>query len=330
MIINRQHFGWAVFTALATVAAALLYVGEFHPGALPFKLSMPASLHRDVRETGRSVGGTPLGLIYGGVSAAIFVFAALLGLRRKRPTLKVGRLQTWLKGHIWLTLLTIPLVLLHCGFSSGSPMTKWFLAVYAIVMVSGFYGLALQHFLPRLMKEKVPLETIYEQIPHILNQFREAAQELRKSLDAAPVAATPAIVSAPPSPAPAAGSMAALAEPTTVVVVAETPPDSSTQVLKEFLDEAVLPYLQSRRGDDLLLGSQRVSDDQFRLLKISVGMEWQTKMEQLQVWCDERRQLDLQTKLQHWLHGWLLVHIPFSVLLLIFTVWHIVAALFFY
>ena len=330
MIINRQHLGWAVFTALATVAATLLYIGEFHPEKLPFKLSMPASLHRDARDTGRSMGGTPLGLIYGSTAAAIFVFAALLGLRRKRPTLKVGRLQTWLKGHIWLTLLTIPLVLLHCGFSSGSPMTKWFLAVYAIVMVSGFYGLALQHFLPRLMKEKVPLETIYEQIPHILNQFREAAQELRKSLDAAPVAATPAIVSAPPSPAPAAGSMAALAEPTTVVVVAETPPDSSTQVLKEFLDEAVLPYLQSRRGDDLLLGSQRVSDDQFRLLKISVGVEWQAKMEQLQAWCDERRQLDLQTKLQHWLHGWLLVHIPFSVLLLIFTVWHAVAALFFY
>ena len=330
MIINRQHLGWAVFTALATVAATLLYIGEFHPEKLPFKLSMPASLHRDVRDTGRSVGGTPLGLIYGSTAAAIFVFAALLGLRRKRPTLKVGRLQTWLKGHIWLTLLTIPLVLLHCGFSSGSPMTKWFLAVYAIVMVSGFYGLALQHFLPRLMKEKVPLETIYEQIPHILNQFREAAQELRKSLDAAPAAAAPAVVSAPPSPAPAAGSMAALAEPTTVVVVAETPPDSSTQVLKEFLDEAVLPYLQSRRGDDLLLGSQRVSDDQFRLLKISVGSEWQTKMEQLQAWCDERRQLDLQTKLQHWLHGWLLVHIPFSVLLLIFTVWHAVAALFFY
>ena len=54
------------------------------------------------------------------------------------------------------------------------------------------------------------------------------------------------------------------------------------------------------------------------------------KVELLQGWCDERRQLDLQTKLQHWLHGWLLVHIPFSVLLLIFTAWHAVAALFFY
>ena len=106
--------------------------------------------------------------------------------------------------------------------------------------------------------------------------------------------------------------------------------DPSLAVLKEFLDEAGLPYLAAPRGDQMMLGAQRVSDDQFRLLKISVGAEWQARVEQLQAWCDERRQLDLQTKLQHWLHGWLLVHIPFSVLLLVFTAWHIVAALFFY
>jgi hypothetical protein len=109
-----------------------------------------------------------------------------------------------------------------------------------------------------------------------------------------------------------------------------TAPDSSVQVLKQFLDEAALPYLTARRGDRLLLGSQRISDDQFRLLKISVGGDWQSKAESLQAWCDERRQLDLQTRLQHWLHGWLLVHIPFSVILIIFTAWHAVAALFFY
>jgi len=327
VIINRQHWGWAAFVLLATAAAALLYVSEFHPGRLPFQISLPASLHRDVSETGRSVGGTPLGLIYGGTAAAIFVFAALLGLRRKRPTLKVGRLQTWLKGHIWLTILTIPLVLLHCGFSSGSPMTQWFLALYAVVMLSGFYGLALQHFLPRVMKEQVPLETIFEQIPHIRNQLREMAVELRKGLEPAPA----------PAPTPAAATVesagaaaVAIAEPPTATSVAITPPDPSMLVLKHFIDEAALPYLSARRGEKMMLGAQRVSDDQFRLLKISVSAGLQGTVEQLQGWCDERRQLDLQTRLQHWLHGWLLVHVPFSVLLLLYTVWHAVAALFFY
>ncbi|HTD65721.1 MAG TPA: hypothetical protein VK846_04215 [Candidatus Limnocylindria bacterium] len=334
MIINRQHWVWAAFVIVASVVATLFYVGEFYPERLPLTARLPASLHRDVRETGRSVGGTPLGLIYGSIAAAIFVFAALLGLRRKRPTLKVGRLQVWLKGHIWLTILTIPLVLLHCGFSSGSPMTRWFLAIYGIVMLSGFYGLALQHFLPRLMKERVPLETIFEQIPHLRSQMRESALELRKSLEPAPAPApVPITTTAAPATSLATAGIPAVAEPltsTAATSVTEVLPDPSIPVFREFMDEAALPYLSAHRGEKLLLGSQRVSDDQFRLLKISVGNDWQARLEQLQAWCDERRQLDLQTKLQHWLHGWLLVHIPFSVLLLVFTTWHVIAALFFY
>ncbi len=328
MIINRQHWVWVTFVIVATAISALFYISEFHPDRALVRIPLPAGWHREVQETGRSVGGTPLGLVFGGVSAAIFIFAALLGLRRKRPTLKVGRLQTWLKGHIWLSILTIPLIALHAGFSIGSPMTQGLLVVYAIVMVSGFYGLALQHFLPRLMKERVPLETIFEQIPHILNQFREAAQEMRKNLEprATPAAATSPTVTAPAKPADTPVAVA-LAEPAAAI---ETAPDPSDQTLRQFIDEVALPYLAAPRGDKLLLGAQRVSDDQFRLLKISVGPDWQGRVEQLQAWCDERRQLDLQTKIQHWLHGWLLVHVPFSVLLLIFTVWHAAAALLFY
>jgi hypothetical protein len=236
-------------------------------------------------------------------------------------------LQTWLKGHIWLTILTIPLVLLHCGFSTGSAMTQWFLALYGVVMLSGFYGLALQHFLPRLMKERVPLETIFEQIPHIRNQLREMTVELRKTLEPAPAPVPTAAAVTVESTGAAA---VAIAEPPTATTVAITPPDPSMLVLKHFIDEAALPYLAARRGEKMMLGVQRVSDDQFRLLKISVSAAMQGTVEQLQGWCDERRQLDLQTRLQHWLHGWLLVHIPFSVLLLLYTVWHAVAALFFY
>ena len=39
-------------------------------------------------------------------------------------------------------------------------------------------------------------------------------------------------------------------------------------------------------------------------------------------WCDERRMLDLQMRLHHWLHGWLFIHVPFSFLLLMLTIWH--------
>ena len=50
----------------------------------------------------------------------------------------------------------------------------------------------------------------------------------------------------------------------------------------------------------------------------------------MQSWCDQRRQMDLQARMQHWLHYWLLVHVPASLLLLVWTGWHAVTGLYFY
>ncbi|MCX6895707.1 MAG: hypothetical protein NTZ16_09475 [Verrucomicrobia bacterium] len=100
--------------------------------------------------------------------------------------------------------------------------------------------------------------------------------------------------------------------------------DPSTDILKQFLDQEALPYLAAKRGDKLRLGSQRVADDYFRALKVSVTAQWHADVERLQNWCDERRQLDLQTRYQHWLHGWLFVHAPISFVLLALTAWHVV------
>jgi hypothetical protein len=43
--------------------------------------------------------------------------------------------------------------------------------------------------------------------------------------------------------------------------------------------------------------------------------------------CDEVRQLVLQERLHRWLHGWLLVHIPISLALVILGVVHAIVAL---
>ena len=36
--------------------------------------------------------------------------------------------------------------------------------------------------------------------------------------------------------------------------------------------------------------------------------------------------MDIQTRLQHWLHGWLLIHVPVSMLLIVVTLWHAIVA----
>src|SRR5213592_750548 len=184
-INNSKHVPWIVFVILATVAACILYVGNFHPATLPSWIPLPASLIQKTTEH-HTVGGTPLGLWFGTISLAIFLFAILLSLRKKIPLWRVGTVQRWLRAHIWLTILTIPLVLLHSGFRLGGPMTTFLLVLYTIVMVSGFYGLFLQHIVPRLMKERLPAETVFEQIPHIRSQLAVAAEKMRDAFKPAP------------------------------------------------------------------------------------------------------------------------------------------------
>jgi hypothetical protein len=52
-----------------------------------------------------------------------------------------------------------------------------------------------------------------------------------------------------------------------------------------------------------------------------------TTIEDLESICEEERQLTLQAQLHLWLHGWLLLHIPLSLALLLLGAVHAVMAL---
>ncbi len=294
MKIDRTHSLWIVFTVLATAGCALLFLANFFPHCLPFTLRLPA-FFGEAPPLRNTFGGTPLGLIFGLAAFLIFVFAAALGIRKKKRTWPIGSVRFWLKAHIWLTVLTIPLVLFHCGFHSGGTHTSWLMILYTVVMVSGFAGVALQHFLPRLMTQRLPREVVFEQIPYLRGRLLDSAKKLREEVaKSQPVAA---------------GSGGATA-------------DSSSDVLSRFLDHECLPYLAARRGDRLPLGDERASAEKFRSLRLNVGEPWRARVDALQGWCADRRAMDLQTKFQHWLHGWLVVHVPASFALLVFTAWH--------
>ena len=101
-------------------------------------------------------------------------------------------------------------------------------------------------------------------------------------------------------------------------------------MLVEFIDRQILPYLQARRGDRMRLNNLRFSDDTFRYVKLRVAEGYRSRVEEIQTWCDERRMLDVQVRLHHWLHGWLFVHVPFSFLLVMVTIWHAFVTLFYY
>lgn len=290
-----------MFVLLATVAACCIYVGNFHPERLPHGLGLPPWLVHKPSDH-HSIGGTPLGLLLGTISLGIFVFAALLGVRKKLPFLPVGNVQRWLRGHIWLTLLTIPLILLHSGFRLGGPMTTTLMVLYAIVMVSGIYGLILQHKLPTMMKESLSAEIVFEQIPNVRAQLCVAAEKLQRSLKQ---------------------------QATTGSAVVATDV-SQEEVLAGFIEQRLLPYLRARHSEKYRLGHTREADEIFRHLKLGVDEVYRPRIDEMRGWCQERRLTDTQVRMQHWLHGWLFVHVPLSFLLLLMTVWHGFVTLFRY
>ena len=126
-------------------------------------------------------GGSATGLAFGIAGYAVMIYAGLLGARKKVPVWRLGRTQTWMRGHLWLGLLSFPLILFHAGFHSRGPLTAVLMLLFVIVILSGIFGAAIQHYLPRVMMAQVPMETIYEEIPHVRSRLREEADELVES-----------------------------------------------------------------------------------------------------------------------------------------------------
>jgi hypothetical protein len=359
MRIDRAaHIPWVIFVLLATTVAALLFVANWHPQRVPPGLRF----FGETPPAHATIGGTPLGLAFGAVSLAIFVFAAVLGVRKRLPILRLGNVQRWLRAHIWLTLLTVPLILLHSGFHLGGPMTTLLMVLYAIVMLSGVYGLRLQHKLPTVMKEQLPAEIVYEQIPNIRAQLCASAERLHKAYRRTPEERRQSRIEAEPATALAASELPEVSEhavlktpsavekpmggatirgtPVAPAAITErdlseteadvlTDPESE-ETLALFIERQLLPYLEARRGDKFRLGNASRAEETFRHLQQRVAASYRPRLAEMQGWCDERRLLDVQTKLQHRLHRWLFVHVPISFLLLIVTAWHAFVTLFHY
>src|SRR4051812_48411156 len=290
MLINRSHIPWFLLVLIATLVAGLLYFANFHPARVPF-FKLP-SIFGPVPPVRNTVGGTPLGLIFGITSFSIFLIAAGLGIRKKRRLWPIGHVQTWMRAHIWLTTLTIPLILFHCGFHFGGPMTTTLMVLYLVVMVSGFWGLALQQFMPSLMARRLPQEAVFEAIPHVRAELVEAAEKLWREL--APGGRKPergVHEGTEPHLQEGGSAVSVLVAP-----MAEADTDAqSRKSISEFLHDQVFPYLQAENGRRHRLANARLAEGELRALKLACSPKWQPQVGLMEQWVFDRRNLDSQT-----------------------------------
>jgi hypothetical protein len=290
MRIDHTHMSWLVASLLLFGAAMLLY-GIDH-----------------VPPSGAPMGGTAVGLMFGSAGFAFMIFAALLGARKKFPVWRVGRAQTWMRGHLWLGLLSLPLIVFHSGFRYGHGLAAVLMTLLIIVVASGVFGAALQHYMPRVMTREVTMETIYEEIEHVRAQLREEAEELVTQATAEKAKA-------------AAAGVADSPETSVAVRVDEAAP------LRNFFEQELKPFLESPGARGHALADEAQARSAFVHLKTLVPPALHTTLEDLESICEEERQLSMQARLHLWLHGWLLLHIPLSLALILLGAVHAVMAL---
>jgi len=155
------------------------------------------------------------------------------------------------------------------------------MALLIIVVASGVVGAILQHYLPRIITTRVPMETIYEEIPHVRAQLRDEAEQLV----------------------------------TTLAVEAEH--DDKVR-FRETYANSIRPFLEA---------PETATSPVFESLRRTTPAMFHPALDDLEIICEEEIQLSRQRRVYHWLHAWLLLHVPLSIALLVLGGIHAVMAL---
>lgn len=306
MLIDHTHRKWFIGSIAGLAVATAVYI--------PYCLYSPQGQ--------RASGGSALGLTYGIAGFLLMLFAGLLGLRKKFPVWRVGRAQSWMRAHLWLGLLSFPLILFHGGFHFGGPLTRMLMWLFVFVWVSGIIGAGLQHFMPRFQTAQLPMETIYEQIDRVRSQLAEEARQLVEETCSTLEGEVSRASERQRAMSASAGTQGGL----TVASGLQANQQVSTQ-LRQFLDDEMLPYLERAGAHAMNLGMEAKAQKMFQQFRVLLPPELHSNLDDLENICEEKRQLDKQSLLHKILHGWLLVHIPLSYALLLLGAVHAVVAL---
>ena len=278
-------------------------------------------------------GGSTIGLAFGILGFAFMLFAGLLGARKRVPVWRLGRAQAWMRGHLWLGLLSLPLILFHGGFHFGGTLTSVLMWLLLITVASGVFGAVLQNYVPRLMTTDVPLETIYAEIGNVRKLLREEADSdvetlcgplgLSKSTQDAAQRAGGFTAMRSMTTITTTGGGAAVAAATEILLLSE----EESAPLRRFYLHEMRPFLEQPKQRGSRLASPDKARNAFLGLRTLLPPAAHSTLEDLQDICGEARQLSRQELLHQWLHGWLLLHIPLSLALILLGAIHAIMAL---
>jgi len=120
---------------------------------------------------------------YGAAALVLMIVAGAYGLRRRAMSVssrrRLGNANAWLSLHTYGGSLFLLLVLMHSGFGLPSGWVTWGLWILSLWTVfSGFVGLGLQRWIPRLLTSGLSEEVHFDRVPEIVVSLAERAHKL--------------------------------------------------------------------------------------------------------------------------------------------------------
>jgi hypothetical protein len=186
--------------------------------------------------------------------------------------------------------------------------------LFFIVIGSGIVGALIQHYVPLLMTSRVPMETIYEEIPQVRAQLRQEADQLVATV------CGPLDIDAPTEPVlPGQQSSA-------VSTLVDIEQEDRARFREIYLGK-VRPFLTDPEAPGAELANPQRTTEVFESLRRLLVAPVHSVLDDLESICEEEHQLSRQIRIYQWLHGWLLVHVPLSIALLVLGGVHAVMAL---
>lgn len=308
MLINRSHRLWIIGTIVVFLVSTGLY--------LWYSWTSP---------NGPS-GGSWQGMAFGVAGTLCMIFAGLLSGRKQLPGWRIGTVKWWLKGHLWVGLLSLPLILFHSGFRLGGPLEMALMIIFFIVIASGVIGLILQQMLPRVMSETVPAQAIYEQIPVACTRLRESADAVVSKACAAHLAGPGTDEAIPGMDAMSMTMSMTMTMSMESLSAMLYSPDAE---LWAFFQNEVDPFLSPNADRRHPLANSTYAAARISQYQGSLPPRFAPALAEIRAAVDERRQLMRQQRIHEWLHSWLLLHLPLSLALLVLGIVHIVMSIYY-
>jgi hypothetical protein len=242
------------------------------------------------RFAGGVTPGNVWGLSFGTAAMVLMVGVGAWGVRRRAMSTAsrwhLGSSRTWILFHLYAGSLFVLVMAMHMAFHWPVGLVTSFLFWLSIVTVlSGFFGLFLQRWIPKALTSGAGIEVLYDRVP-------ELVEDLRKRGKAAADGCEDSLVRA---------------------------------LYEERLAEALAAPRRRLRFVFDPSGGAQSGLREFQYLKPRLGVDARLKLEELESIYRTKLAIDAHLTLQTLLRYWLYSHLPVSILAFAFLILHLYA-----